>query len=129
MYPAKVVCSMAYTTVGPVWGPGVFSQILQVHNLTTPGVSCVILGKLLNLSDPKTFPSGNGNNKSIEGLNELMRLADSKCSMSVVLVTNGFFSLSYTRQVIAASHPTSSSSGLKRFRLFMFIHSFNSYKC
>ena len=82
---------MAYTSVSAVWGPGVFSQILQVQNLTPPVVSCVILGKLLNLSDPKTFPSGNGNNKSIEGLNELMRLADSKCSMSVVLVTNGFF--------------------------------------
>lgn len=66
MYPAKLVYSVAYTLVSAVWGPGVFSQILQVQNLTLPGVSCVILGKLLNLSDPKTFPSRNGNKESTE---------------------------------------------------------------
>lgn len=66
MYPAKLVYSVAYSSVSAVWGPGVFSQILQVQSLTLPGVSCVILGKLLNLSDPKTFPSGNGNNESTE---------------------------------------------------------------
>lgn len=66
MYPAKVVYSAAYTSVSAVWGPGIFSQILQVQNLTLPVVSCVVLGKLLNLSDPKTFLSGNGNNESLE---------------------------------------------------------------
>lgn len=52
-YPEKAMYSVGCTLVSEVWDPGVCSQNLHVWNLPLPVTSCVIVGKLLNVSDPR----------------------------------------------------------------------------